>query len=60
MAISQYRSCTGPKRSKALAAIDSSAAREVKAKGCAAKPIADQAAALGAGSGKAALPPRCK
>ncbi|MDI1478614.1 serine/threonine-protein kinase [Polyangium sp. y55x31] len=60
MAISQYRSCTGPKRSKALSAIDASAAREVKSKGCAAKATADAAAAIGASSGKAALPPRCK
>ncbi|MDI1452167.1 serine/threonine-protein kinase [Polyangium sp. 6x1] len=60
LAISQYRSCTGPKRSKALSAIDASAAREVKAKGCSAKATADAAAAIGASSGKAALPPRCK
>nr|WP_240808007.1 serine/threonine-protein kinase [Polyangium spumosum] len=60
LAISQYRSCTGPKRSKALSAIDASAAREVRAKGCAAKPIADQAAAIGASSGKNALPTKCK
>ncbi len=60
LAISQYRSCSGPKRDKALGAINTSAAREVKAKGCAAKPVADQAASIGASAGKAALPPRCK
>jgi hypothetical protein len=60
LAISQYRSCTGPKRSKALSAIDSSALREVKAKGCAAKPAADAAAGVGASSGKNALPKTCR
>jgi len=60
MAINQYRSCTGPKRSKALAAIDTSAAREVRSKGCAAKGVALQAASIGANSGKAALPASCR
>lgn len=60
LAIGQYRSCSGPKRDKALAAINSSAAREVKAKGCAAKPVALQAASIGATAGKAALPANCR
>ncbi|MBK9264495.1 MAG: protein kinase [Polyangiaceae bacterium] len=60
LAISQYRSCAGPKRSSALAAIDASAAREVQRKKCAAKGIANQAAAIGASSGKNALPKECK
>jgi tRNA A-37 threonylcarbamoyl transferase component Bud32 len=41
LAISQYRSCQGPKRSSALAAIDASAAREVQRKKCAAKGVAN-------------------
>ncbi|HRI64968.1 MAG TPA: protein kinase [Polyangium sp.] len=60
LAIGQYRSCSGPKRDKALAAINSSSAREVKAKGCAAKPVALQAASIGATAGKAALPANCR
>jgi serine/threonine-protein kinase len=60
MAISSYRQCQGPKRSRALSSIDSSATREVKAKGCAAKGVADMAASIGASSAKAALPPKCK
>jgi serine/threonine-protein kinase len=60
LAISQFRSCSGPKRSGALAAINGSSLREVKAKGCAAKPVADAAASIGASAGKSALPPKCK
>ncbi len=60
LAIGQYRSCSGPKRDKALAAINSSSAREVKAKGCTAKPVALQAASIGATAGKAALPANCR
>jgi eukaryotic-like serine/threonine-protein kinase len=60
LAISQYRSCAGPKRSGALAAIDASAAREVQRKKCGAKDVATQAASIGASSGKNALPANCK
>ena len=60
MAISQYRSCSGPKRSAALAAIDGSAAREVGRKKCAGKGIANEAASIGAQGGKNALPASCK
>jgi len=60
LAISQYRSCAGPKRSQALSAINGSSVREVKAKGCAAKPIAEAAASIGASAGKGALPAKCK
>lgn len=60
LAIGQYRSCAGPKRSAALAAIDASATREVQRKKCAAKDVANQAASIGASSGKNALPANCK
>jgi eukaryotic-like serine/threonine-protein kinase len=60
LAISQYRSCNGPKRSKALAAIDASALREVKSRQCGAKATASAAAAIGATSAKSALPATCK
>jgi hypothetical protein len=60
LAISQYRSCAGPKRSSALGAINTSATREVRSKGCAAKSVAQQAASIGATGGKDALPASCK
>lgn len=60
LAISQYRSCAGPRRSAALSAINGSAMREVKTKGCAAKPVADAAASIGATAAKGALPAKCK
>ena len=55
MALSHYRSCKGPKQAAARAAIDAAASREVARKGCGAKAIAMSAAAIGAGSAKAAL-----
>lgn len=60
LAISQYRSCAGPKRSAALSAINASATREVQSKKCAAKGVALQAASIGASGGKDALPASCK
>jgi serine/threonine protein kinase len=60
LAISQYRSCAGPKRSAALSAINTSATREVQSKKCAAKGVAVQAASIGATGGKDALPASCK
>ena len=60
LAISQYRSCAGPKRSAALSAINTSATREVQSKKCAAKGVALQAASIGASGGKDALPASCK
>lgn len=62
LAIGQYRSCAGPKRDKARAAIDSSAGREARSKKCAFKATANQAASIGASSGKAyldSLTPKC-
>lgn len=62
LAITQYRSCAGPKRAAALAAIDSSAGREARSKKCAFKATANQAAGIGASSGKAyldSLTPKC-
>lgn len=60
LAISQYRSCAGPKRSAALSAINTSATREVQSKKCGAKAVALEAASIGASGGKAALPASCK
>jgi serine/threonine-protein kinase len=60
MAIAQYRSCAGPKRSAALSAINTSSIREVQSKKCAAKGVALQAAGIGATGGKDALPASCK
>jgi hypothetical protein len=60
IAIQNYRSCKGPKAPKALAAIDGATVRKVKSDGCKAKALADQAASIGAGSGRAALPASCK
>ncbi len=60
LAIGQYRSCAGPKRSAALSAINTSATREVQSKKCAAKGVALQAASIGATGGKDALPASCK
>lgn len=62
MAVAQYRSCAGPKRSAALAAIDASAGREARSKKCSFKATANQAASIGASSGKAyldSLTPKC-
>jgi len=60
MAVGQYRNCQGPKRSAALAAINTSAAREVASKKCGAKAVAMQAASIGATAGRDALPKECK
>ncbi len=60
MAVSQYRNCQGPKRSAALAAINTSASREVASKKCGAKAAAMQAASIGATAGRDALPKECK
>jgi serine/threonine-protein kinase len=59
IAVGQFRNCDGPKRSKALAAIDSASLRKSK-DGCRAKGELRQAAAIGASSGFNALPKSCK
>jgi serine/threonine-protein kinase len=59
MAASQFRSCKGPKRDKALAALDSASMRKSK-EGCRAKGELKQAASVGASSGFNALPKSCK
>ncbi|MEJ7731812.1 MAG: hypothetical protein WKG00_21705, partial [Polyangiaceae bacterium] len=59
MAASQFRSCKGPKRDKALAALDSASVRKSR-EGCRAKAELKQAASVGASSGFNALPKSCK
>jgi hypothetical protein len=59
MAASQFRSCKGPKRDKALAALDSASVRKSR-DGCRAKAELKQAASVGASSGFNALPKSCK
>jgi serine/threonine-protein kinase len=59
LAINRFRTCKGPKQSEARAAIDAAALRDVKKSGCSAKGIADAAAAIGAPSGRGALPASC-
>jgi eukaryotic-like serine/threonine-protein kinase len=60
LAISKYRACAGPRQGAARAAIDASAQREVAAKGCRAKDVAEAAASVGAGSAKKNLPAKCR
>ena len=59
IAAGQFRNCSGPKRAKALAALDAASVRKAK-DGCRAKGELRQAAAVGASSGLNALPANCK
>jgi serine/threonine-protein kinase len=54
-AVNRFRSCSGPRRGSALAAIDASAKNQVARQGCAAKSDAMAADGVGAHAGMAAI-----
>ena len=55
LAVNRYRTCNGPSKAAAKAAIDGSASRAVARLGCSAKADAQAAASIGATSGLNAL-----